>query len=96
MLLVFIVASRSRVKDLRSGEICELHESTSKFSYFTESWKQWWWSLHSAVNSIHKENDADSVTYSYILITVLGLVSNNNFVWDNMQNYDDVHEEDFR
>ena len=36
--LVFIVASTSRAKGLRSGVICELleHESTSEFSDFTE------------------------------------------------------------
>ena len=39
LLFVFIVVSTSRVKGLRSEDICELleHERTSEFSNFTES-----------------------------------------------------------
>ena len=40
------------------------------------------------IDLIFKENDAtDSV--AYIFVTVLGQPSNSNFVWQNMQNYDD-------
>ena len=46
---------------------------------------------HALTNKIHKENNyVDSL--AYIFVIVLGQSSNENFVWQNLQNFDCVHE----
>ena len=79
---------------MRWEEICELlqHESTSKFSDFTESENSnEEVDDHAIADSILKDID-DAASVADILMSDPIQPSNNNFLGKNMQNYDGVCE----